>query len=74
MAPARVLELATLGSAAALNLDDELGSLEPGKRADLIVLNGDPLDVANLGERIEAVWMDGRPVSGSVLEIDHEAG
>jgi cytosine/adenosine deaminase-related metal-dependent hydrolase len=42
--PARVLELATLGSAAALNRDDELGSLEPGKRADLAVvsLDGSP--------------------------------
>ena len=36
---ASVLELATLGSARALGLDDEVGSLTPGKRADLTVVS-----------------------------------
>jgi 5-methylthioadenosine/S-adenosylhomocysteine deaminase len=38
MPAATVLELATRGGAAAVGLDDELGSLEAGKRADLIVV------------------------------------
>jgi 5-methylthioadenosine/S-adenosylhomocysteine deaminase len=44
MSSQQALELATLGSAAALGLDDELGSLEPGKQADLAVvsLEGSP--------------------------------
>jgi 5-methylthioadenosine/S-adenosylhomocysteine deaminase len=36
-----VLGLATRGGAAALNLQDRLGSLEPGKQADLIVIDCD---------------------------------
>ena len=32
----------TLGSARALGVDHEAGSLEPGKRADIVVLSGDP--------------------------------
>jgi len=36
---AQALELATLGSARALGLDDEIGSLTPGKRADLAVVS-----------------------------------
>ncbi len=40
----QAFEMATLGGARALGLDKEIGSLETGKRADLIVIN---LDVAN---------------------------
>jgi 5-methylthioadenosine/S-adenosylhomocysteine deaminase len=36
-----VVEMATLGGARALGLQDEIGSLEPGKRADLIVIETD---------------------------------
>ena len=43
--PAEALALMTIGSAYALDRDAEIGSLEVGKLADLIVLDGDPLSV-----------------------------
>jgi 5-methylthioadenosine/S-adenosylhomocysteine deaminase len=43
LAPARMLELATLGSARALGLDHEIGSLDVGKAADLAVFDLHPV-------------------------------
>jgi imidazolonepropionase-like amidohydrolase len=42
LAEATALRAVTLNAAAALGLADRLGSLEPGKQADLIILDGDP--------------------------------
>jgi imidazolonepropionase-like amidohydrolase len=41
-------------------MQDEIGTVEPGKRADLVVVDGDPFDFSDLGDRIEQVWKDGR--------------
>jgi cytosine/adenosine deaminase-related metal-dependent hydrolase len=54
---ADALELATLGGARALGLDDSLGSLVPGKQADLTVLS--------LADTSFIPWED--PVTGAVL-------
>lgn len=51
VAPADALRIATLGAARLTGLDDEAGSIEPGKVADLLVVDGDPLDdVGILGD------------------------
>jgi imidazolonepropionase-like amidohydrolase len=41
--PLEMLTTATLNSAAYLGMDEHLGSLEPGKLADVVIVNGDPL-------------------------------
>lgn len=43
--------------AEALGVSGELGTIAPGKRADLALWSGDPLDVANVALQ---VWLDGR--------------
>jgi imidazolonepropionase-like amidohydrolase len=43
IANGEILELATLGAARALGLDKQIGSIAKGKRADLVVVDGDPL-------------------------------
>jgi len=60
MTSAQALHATTASSAELLGLDGELGTLEPGKRADLVIVDGDPLDVTTLAERVEAVYVDGR--------------
>ena len=42
-----------------MGLQDELGTLEPGKRADVVVVDGDPFAFDTLQERIAQVWKDG---------------
>jgi len=64
MAPLDVLLATTRSAAELMGLEDELGSLEPGKRADLVVVEGDPFVFAGLKERIRAVYRDGRLVAG----------
>ncbi|HEY8167448.1 MAG TPA: amidohydrolase family protein [Candidatus Limnocylindrales bacterium] len=58
--------LATTRSAAELvGVADDRGSIEKGKRADLVVVDGDPFAYADLTARVTAVYQDGRLVSGS---------
>lgn len=68
MPPARALSAATSAAAALLGLENELGSLEPGKRADIVVVEGDGLDVEGLHDRIRQVWKDGRRVVDCPVE------
>jgi cytosine/adenosine deaminase-related metal-dependent hydrolase len=44
MSPMRVLNAATLSGAKYLGLDKDIGSIEPGKLADLLVLDANPLE------------------------------
>ena len=45
-----------------------LGTIEPGKRADLVVVSGDPFDFRDLAGRIERVYQDGVLVAGAAPE------
>jgi imidazolonepropionase-like amidohydrolase len=65
MSPEETLVATTRTAAELMGLDGALGTLEPGKRADLVVVEGDPLDFAALEERIAAVYQDGRLVAGA---------
>lgn len=51
MTPMETIVSATRTNAELMNIDDMLGTVEPGKRADLIVMNGNPLDDLSLFEQ-----------------------
>jgi imidazolonepropionase-like amidohydrolase len=59
MSPAAVLRATTLEAARLMRLEDELGSLEVGKRADVVAVAGDVQSFGDLHERIRQVWKDG---------------
>jgi imidazolonepropionase-like amidohydrolase len=66
MSPTDVLVATTRSAAELMGVDAELGTLEAGKRADLVVIEGDPLDVSGMVERVAAVYLDGEPVAGGI--------
>jgi Tol biopolymer transport system component len=61
------LRIATLIGADALGLDGDLGSLEPGKLADLVVLEENPLDDLRNSNTIRLVMKNGRLYEGDTL-------
>jgi 5-methylthioadenosine/S-adenosylhomocysteine deaminase len=82
----QALEMATLGGARALGLAGRIGSIEPGKRADLTAVNLDALElspcydpVSHLvyaagREHVSHVWVDGEPrvADGALTQLDPE--
>jgi len=60
MTPLQSIRCATINGAAYLGMDKEIGSLEIGKLADLIVMNANPLDEIRNSEQIKYVMVNGR--------------
>ncbi|WP_167854781.1 amidohydrolase family protein [Mangrovimicrobium sediminis] len=84
MSPLQVMKLHTMGSAELIGVADKVGSLEPGKRADFLVLDPDSPATGALfypaahivatmsADNIDAVYVDGklRVKNGEILEQD----
>ena len=84
---ADALHLATLGGAEVLDMADQIGSLAPGKQADIIVLNPQTLNFAPRFDdvsqvvfnaqpgNVEWVFVDGRVLKerGQLVGVDAEA-
>jgi hypothetical protein len=62
------LRVATLFGAAAIGLDGDVGSIEPGKLADLVVLDANPLDDIRNTNTVRQVMVNGRLYDGDTLD------
>jgi imidazolonepropionase-like amidohydrolase len=60
--PGEALNAVTLYPAQILGVGDQLGSIEPGKRANLVLTNGDMLQAST---QVQAVFIDGRPLEAT---------
>jgi Tol biopolymer transport system component/imidazolonepropionase-like amidohydrolase len=69
MTPLEALRCATINGARYLGLDKDLGSIEKGKLADLIVLDRNPLDDIRNSETIRYVMQNGRLYDPSLNEL-----
>ena len=67
--PIDAIRMATLNAAAYIGVEAELGSIEPGKLADMVLLTADPtVDIHNT-TLIDAVYKDGKRVDRSSLDV-----
>ena len=63
MSPAAVISDATLENARFFRVEDRLGSVEAGKQADLLLLNGNPLEDIRTMREVQRVMLNGRWVN-----------
>jgi len=62
LTPRQVLSSATRDAAACMRIDKDLGTLEPGKWADFVVLDASPLERISNVRRQHSVWIGGQRV------------
>ena len=77
LTPAQALVAATKTAAEALGLDEHIGTVEQGKLADLIIVDGDPLAEPRLLSDPARIWLVlqlGVPVAGELLANPALAG
>jgi imidazolonepropionase-like amidohydrolase len=68
LTPLEVLRAATLNSARFLGKEKEIGTVERGKPADLVLLDANPLDQITNTQKIAAIVEDGRYIDRSALQ------
>jgi hypothetical protein len=73
LTPMEVIVAATRRGAELLRGADEFGTLEPGKRADLLILGANPLDDIRNTRSLEVVISEGRVVDRQALLARHRA-
>lgn len=64
---ARIFRAATLDNARRFRLDRDVGSIEPGKAANLLLMEKSPLESLDAYDSIVTVWIRGKPVAREAL-------
>lgn len=68
MSPMEALETGTIAPARYLGMEQELGSLEAGKLADLVILSANPLENIEVSDQVNKVMLNGRLYDAATLD------
>jgi len=63
----QILRAATISNARKFKIDAQLGTIEPGKIANLVLMKKSPLESLDAYDSIATVWVHGKPVSRDSL-------
>jgi 5-methylthioadenosine/S-adenosylhomocysteine deaminase len=72
MTPRHLFETATIGVARVLGMDDRIGSLTPGKRADLVLIRKGPFGSSTQGDACAHVLLQTSPRDIDTVIVDGE--
>jgi cytosine/adenosine deaminase-related metal-dependent hydrolase len=70
--PRKLIEIATIGAARVLGLDDRIGSLRPGKRADIVLVRKGPFGESIDGDACAHVLLQTSPREIDTVLVDGE--
>jgi len=65
----QIFRAATINNARQFKLDSQVGTIEPGKVANLVLLRKSPLESVDAYDSIVTVWVHGRPISRDSLAV-----
>lgn len=65
----QIFKAATISNAREFKLDSQVGTIEPGKIANLVLLRSSPLESVDSYDSIVTVWVHGRPISRETLAV-----
>jgi imidazolonepropionase-like amidohydrolase len=74
LTPAQVFRAATLANAQALGLESEIGTVQVGKRANLLLLRSDPTRSIHAYDQMVKIILDGRVLDRSALAASSPEG
>jgi hypothetical protein len=67
---AQIFKAATINNARAFHLENDLGSIEPGKLANLVLMKESPLQDVRAYDSVHTVWVRGKPAARDSLAAD----
>jgi imidazolonepropionase-like amidohydrolase len=69
---AQIFRAATISNAQKFKIDSQVGTIEPGKIANLVLLKQSPLESVDAYDSITTVWVHGKPISRDSLAANSD--